>query len=92
MDIFAQAAEKIIEKQEGVIGPLALEQAKKVSGLKIDWSKHEVLIEGDKKTILEHLVENYAHLFGRASVEVCREAVHDLLSKIPSDQLPVSLK
>ena len=59
MDIFAQLVEKIIKEQETIIGPVALEQARKVSGLIINWEKHEVKLEGDKKEIVEKLVEQY---------------------------------
>ena len=88
MDIFAQIAEKIIKEQETIIGPVALEQARKVSGLIINWEKHEVKLEGDKKEIVEKLVEQYEYLFGQASVEVCKDAVKNLLTKIPQDQRP----
>jgi len=92
MDIFAKIAEKIIREQEGIIGPVALEQARKVSGLIINWEKHEVKLEGDKKEIVEKLVEQYEYLFGQASVEVCKDAVKDLLPKIPQDQMPQLLQ
>ena len=62
----------IIREQEGIIGPVALEQARKVPGLKLDWPKHEVVLEGNKKEIVEKLVEQYEYLFGQASVEVCK--------------------
>lgn len=88
MDIFAQLVEKIIKEQETIIGPVALEQARKVSGLIINWEKHEVKLEGDKKEIVEKLVEQYEYLFGQASVEVCKDAVKNLLTKIPQDQRP----
>ena len=88
MDIFAKIAEKIIREQEGIIGPVALEQARKVSGLIINWEKHEVKIEGDKKEIVEKLVEQYEYLFGQASVEVCKDAVKGIISKIPQGQRP----
>lgn len=88
MDIFARIAEKIIREQEGIIGPVALEQARKVQGLKVDWPKHVVILEGDKKGIIEKLVEQYEYLFGRASVEVCKDAAKGLISKIPPDQRP----
>jgi len=92
MDIFAKIAEKIIREQEGIIGPVALEQARKVSGLIINWEKHEVKIEGDKKEIVEKLVEQYEYLFGQASVEVCKDAVKGIISKIPQDQMPQFLQ
>ena len=52
MDIFAKIAEKIIREQEGIIGPVALEQAGKVPGLTLNWPKHEVVLVGDKKEIV----------------------------------------
>lgn len=88
MDIFEQAAEKIIEEQEKIIGPIAFEQAKKVPGLSVDLQKHEVKIEGDQKEILQKLVEQYQHLFGRASVEVCKDAVKDIIKQAPSNKIP----
>lgn len=91
MDVFAQMVEKIIKEQEAIIGPVALEQARKVPGLSLDWKKHEVKLEGDQKTILEKLVEQYKYLFGQASVEVCKDAVKKLLPQIPQDQIPQML-
>ncbi len=92
MDIFAQIAEKIIREQESIIGPVALEQARKVSGLIINWEKHEVKLEGDKKEIVEKLVKQYEYLFGQASVEVCKDAVKDIVSTIPQNQMPQFLQ
>ena len=57
-------------------------------GLKIDWIKHEVVLEGDKKEIVEKLVEQYEYLFGQASVEVCKDAVKDIISQLPQNQMP----
>lgn len=91
MDVFADIAGKIIQAQENIIGPLAIEQAKKVNGLSVDWTKHEIEITGNKKTVLESLVGQYGRLFGRASIEVCKEAVKNLVQQIPKDQLPPSL-
>lgn len=92
MDIFSQIAEKIIKEQESIIGPIALEQAKKVPGLTVDAQKHEVVIQGNKTDILEKLVERYQGLFGQASVQACREAVKGLLTQVPQDQVPALLK
>ncbi|MBI2442418.1 MAG: hypothetical protein HYV40_00730 [Candidatus Levybacteria bacterium] len=90
-DVFNQIAEKIIRAQETVIGPIALEQAKKVDGLSVDWSRHEVSVQGNKKSVLDNLIKQYEHLFGRASIEVCKDAVKSLISQLPKDQLPPSL-
>jgi hypothetical protein len=92
MDIFAQMAEKIIKEQESIIGPIALEQAKKVPGLQVDWSKHEIKIAGDEPAILEKLVEQYQHLFGQTSVEVCKDAIKSLRADIPADKMPPLLR
>jgi len=88
MDIFGQIVEKIIKEQEDIIGPIALEQAKKVDGLKVDWEKHVISVTGDKKAVLEKLVAQYEHLFGKASVEVCKDAVKRIIGEAPKDQIP----
>lgn len=92
MDAMAQLAQKIIKEQENVIGPIALEQAKKVPGLTINWDKHEVSLSGNEKDILDQLVNSYKHLFGQASVEVCRDAIKGLLKSIPVDKIPSQLQ
>ena len=79
---------KIVGAQERVIGPLAIEQAKKVPGLSIDWQSQKVTVSGDSKTVLGDLVKNYEHLFGQASVEVCKDAIRGIVDEIPKDQLP----
>lgn len=91
MDIYAQLAEKIIKEQETIIGPVALEQAGKVPGLKVSMQDEHVVLEGDKKNILENLVKQYEKLFGMTSVEVCREAVKGIISQAPPDQVPQML-
>lgn len=87
MDLFAEAVKKIVKEQEGIIGPVALEQAKKVPGLTVNG---DVKIEGNKTEVLGKLVEQYQHLFGQTSVEVCKEAVRGL--KLPAESMPALLK
>lgn len=88
MEIFNQLAERIIREQESIIGPIAIEQARKVSGLTVDADSHKVDLKGNKKEILENLVKQYEELFGRTSVEVCKDAVKDIVSQAPKDQVP----
>ncbi len=87
MDITPQLVEKIIKEQENIIGPVALEQARKVEGLEVV-SDDNIKIVGNAKEVLEKLVDQYAKLFGQASIEVCREAVKGIITQAPKDQIP----
>lgn len=91
-DIFDQIVEKIIEQQEAIIGPIAVERAKLVEQLKINWQQHDVDIEGNPQAAINLLVGVYKELFGQIAVETCKEAVSSLLGKLPLDQQPSSLK
>ena len=94
MNVFSQIAFRIIKEQELVIGPLAWEEAEMVQGIKIvDRSKGELeLNNGDPKIVIDRLVGQYERLFGRASHEVCREAVTALIADLPPSEIPSSLK
>lgn len=88
-----QIALRIIKAQEMIIGPLAWSEAKEVSGFHIiNQGKEEVAFDGDAKEVLNRLVVQYEHLFGRASHEVCREAVQDIVAEMPPEEVPSSLK
>jgi hypothetical protein len=84
----------IIAHQAMIIGPLAIEQANKVIGLKVkDGINISVEVkEGDPDTILTSLVKKYEELFGRASVEVCKDAVKELKPSVSNDDLPAILR
>jgi hypothetical protein len=92
MDIFGQLVEEIIKNQEGIIGPIALEQAQKVPGLRVDLERHDVQFEGNKIDVVEKLVEKYKEIFGQASVEVCREAAGKILVGVSKENIPPLLQ
>jgi len=92
MDVYAQIAVRIIKQQESVIGPVAIEQANAVSGLKVDWDKKEANVSGDGAKVIDRLVEQYKKLFGQISVEVCKEAAGPLMSKLPAGKQPKELE
>ncbi len=92
MDLYAQIAAKIIERQETIIGLVAIEQARHVAGLEVDWEAQKVTIVGDKRAVIDRLVKRYKQLFGQIAVEVCKEAVAKLVAQLPPDQLPETLK
>ncbi len=90
--LFDQIAEQIIERQEDIIGPVAVQQAKQIKELKINWPQHNVDISGNPQAAIDELVEQYKELFGQIAVETCKEAVSRYLSQLPTDQMPQSLK
>jgi hypothetical protein len=92
MDVFSQIATKIIEQQELIIGPVAVQQAEHVEGLSVDWAKHEVQISGDKSTTIDQLVKQFEDLFGKVAVEASKEATSQLVPQIPEDKVPKSLR
>ncbi len=93
MSVLDQITEKIIKEQELIIGPLAWIEAQKVPGLKIDQAHHEAsLAEGDPKAAIDNLVARYERLFGRASHEVCIEAVSSLIRSLAQADIPSSLR
>ena len=67
----------IVQQQEHLIGPLAWSEAKKVTGLEIKGESIE--IRGDAKAVLEALVNQYSSLFGKASVEACKDAIRGMM-------------
>lgn len=91
MDPFAQAISTIIKEQQQIIGPVALDQAKKIAGLQVV-SADDIKVTGNKKEVLGNLVNQYAKLFGRASVEICKEAFSPYVSKVPATEIPDILK
>ena len=91
MDIYSQAVAEIIKQQQLVIGPLALDQARKVMGLNITAESH-FAISGIEKEVLVHLVQQCSQIFGQASVEVCKEALKHLKSPPSRDDLPEILR
>ena len=85
-------ASSIIREQQLIIGPLAWSEAKKVNGLSVDRARSEVHIEGgDPKAVIDSLVAQYERLFGKASREVCKEAVASLVKGMPHGDVPQSL-
>jgi hypothetical protein len=91
-DVLTKAVTEIIAGQEQIIGPVAIEQAKEVSGLSVNWPNRTITITGDATDVVEKLVEQYRNFFGQAAVEVCKEATQDLVSQLPPQQVPQLLR
>ena len=83
---------RIIQEQELIIGSVAWTEAAKIEGLQVDVRNKAVTIETETKQVIEHLVEQYARLFGEASLEVCRDAVRPLLPDLAEGDVPDILR
>ncbi len=94
MPILDQIAVRIVKEQELIVGPLAWHQASKVQGLRVDEKTGAVSIidVSHGSLVLDQLVGQYEHLFGRASREVCREAAAPLVADLPAGEVPASLR
>lgn len=93
MDIYTQIAVKIIEAQEAIMGPVAVEQAQRVPSLKVDnWARHQVSVSGDGEKVIDELVGTFRRLFGQLSVEVSKESAAPLIDQLPSDRVPKALR
>jgi hypothetical protein len=91
MEVYAEIVERIIRQQETIIGPVAVEQAAHIPNLELDWENHKVTVKADGANVVDRLVEQYKELFGKISVEVCREAAEPLMKKLPEGKLPKTL-
>jgi hypothetical protein len=91
MDIHNRAATEIIKAQKLVIGPIAVEQAREINGLKLS-SLKDIKITGNPNKVLTDLVNKYANFFGKASIEVCKDAIREMTPPISKDELPDVLK
>ena len=93
MSTFDTMAQRIIREQALIIGPLAYTEAKKISGIEIR-TDGEVQIASsaqEPSIVINDLIGQYEHLFGRASIEVCKDVVQDLLTDLPKDKIPTRL-
>lgn len=91
-NVYTEICSQIVKEQEQIIGSLAVEQAQQVEGLTIDPVTYRCSVTGDGSKVIDELIEQYRDFFGHAAVEVCKEAAAKFLSKLPTDELPASLR
>lgn len=93
MGVFVTIINRIVKEQELIIGPIAWDEAKKVDGLAVNKEKHTVQFQNNnEEVVVGRLVQQYERLFGRASREVCKEAVKDLIADLPQNKIPSALQ
>ena len=92
MSTLDQIATKIIKEQELIIGPVAWQEAGRVTGMQINRAAGSVSIQNGNPIVVDQLIERYEHLFGRASREASKEAVVSLVAELSPTEIPSSLK
>ncbi|SRR4030042_5049148 len=90
-NVYSIIATHILKGQLSVIGPLAIDQTKMVAGITIEGT-NTVHVKGNGKEVLANLVKRFEQLFGRASVEVCKDALKEAQITISDKDLPDILK
>lgn len=91
-NIYTEICSQIITEQSRIMGlGLALEQTKHVEGLSVDPKTLHCDVVGDGSKVINDLIESYSSFFGKAAVEVCREAAAKFLVNLPLNQTPTLL-
>lgn len=86
---YAELMSAIIKKQMSIIGAkLALQQARKVPGIKVDDNGN--VTAGESKAKLQALVDAYREIAGAVAVMFAKKAIKPLLSG--KEDLPDELK
>ena len=88
---YAEIVSRIIKSQEEIIGPLAVQQAQKVNGLRVSWQSKKIEVQGNAPQVIDELVKQYETLFGSIAVETCRDVTKQLVSKLSEEERPKSL-
>lgn len=92
MNIFEEIVIRMVKEQEFIIGPLAWIEAAKVPSLGIHEQGVISIDSQNKQEVINALVARYERLFGRASHEVCKNAVMGLIANLKESEIPSSLK
>lgn len=91
--IASEIATAIVRHQTEIIGPLATQQASKVSGVIVSQDTVQILDSAmDPQQILTELVNKYAQIFGKTSIEVCKDALKEANLTISTKDLPQILQ
>lgn len=83
---------RIVKEQQSVMGPIALELAKNVKGLKISSLQDIEITDKDEQDVIKKLVKEYEKLFGHASIEVCKDAVRAIKPAVHDEEIPDILR
>lgn len=91
LDKYLQAVKYIHTEQTKIIGlNIANMLAQNVHGLSL--GNEAPQITGDPKTVLQELVDQYATIFGKASIMVSKEAIKKVNPSFAANELPDNLK
>lgn len=82
----------IVKQQKAIMGPMAVDLANRVNGVHISNDLASIEVGGNTAQVLGDLVKQYEKLFGRASVEACKDSIREANISIPPKDLPQILQ
>lgn len=85
---YQKAILNIVNMQKQIIGPLAMDMARRVGAIKITDGNVEII--GDPKDVLHKLVKEYEVLFGALSVKVSKDSIKEM--NFEPNELPEILR
>lgn len=88
---YKKVIERIIARQEELVGSLAILKAKSVSGLTVDDQGKVIAIFGDAPIIIHNLLLRYEEVAGKVATMVSKMAITDLRKEYPGLDLPPKL-
>lgn len=85
---YQKAVLNIVNMQKQIIGPLAMDMAKRVGAITLKDGTVEIV--GDPKVVLHQLVKEYEVLFGALSVKVSKDSIKEM--QFEPNELPEILR
>jgi pimeloyl-ACP methyl ester carboxylesterase len=93
MDEYQELAQAIIDKQGTILGmDMALDRARRVSGLVIDGSGHITAVPENSLEMLKSLIGSYEQLLGPIGITFAKDAIKDVVQHNPDLVLPELLR
>ena len=79
----------IVDQMQIIIGSVAVTQANKVKGLKINDGVH---IHGDSAKVISRLITNHQKIIGDVALTIAAKGAKPILEKNPKLKIPDKLK
>jgi hypothetical protein len=87
MDKYNVAIKYIMQEQESIIGPIAVDLVNQVEGVEVSNNEVKITTNDPKKT-LSNVVNQFQSLFGQLSIEVSKQVIKSKGLQFAPGELP----